>query len=92
MRYKYVYCPEAIPIMTDNVDNLLKELRRKNHEKKRIVLASGGNTDGGPVAKVSSGEDRKADSIIDEETAAKSGVTKGFNDLHEVASRIKGKK
>ena len=69
--------------MTDNVDDLLKELRRKNHEKKRRVLASGGKTVREHAAKVK---------LIDEETAARSIVIKEYRDLHEVASRIKGKK
>jgi hypothetical protein len=78
--------------MTDNVDDLLKELRRKNHEKKRRVLASGGKPDREHIAKASPRKGRKALTLIDEETAAKSVVIKEYRDLHEVASRIKGKK
>jgi|WetSurMetagenome_2_1015567.scaffolds.fasta_scaffold77175_4 hypothetical protein len=78
--------------MTDNVDELLRELRRKNHEKKRRVAASGGKTDREHNTKASSGKGRKDDKLIDEATAAKSIVIKEYRDLHEVASRIKGKK
>jgi hypothetical protein len=78
--------------MTDNVDDLLKELRRKNHEKKRRVLASGGKTNRETIAKASAGKYHKAVKIIDEETAARSIVIKEYRDLHEVASRVKGKK
>jgi hypothetical protein len=81
-----------IPRMTDNVDDLLKELRRKNHEKKRRVLASGVKTDREHIAKASAGKDREAVKLIDETTMAKSVVIKEYRDLHEVASRIKWKK
>jgi hypothetical protein len=69
--------------MTDNVDDLLKELRRKNHEKKRRVLASGGK-----IAR----EHAITVKLIDEETVARSIVIKEYRDMHEVASRVKGKK
>jgi vacuolar-type H+-ATPase subunit H len=78
--------------MTDNVDDLLRELRRKNHEKKRRVLASGEKTAREHKAKASAGKDRKAAKLIDEETAARSVVIREYRDLHEVASRVKGKK
>jgi hypothetical protein len=78
--------------MTDNVDDLLKELRRKNHEKRRRVLASEGNTVKEHSNKAQAGKDRPAVKLVDEETAAKSVVIKEYRDMHEVASRIKGKK
>ena len=78
--------------MTDNVDDLLRELRRKNHEKKRRVLASGGKNVREHVAKTSAGKDAKTFKLIDEETAAKSIVIREYRDMHEVASRVKGKK
>jgi predicted ATP-grasp superfamily ATP-dependent carboligase len=78
--------------MTENVDDLLKELRRKNHEKKRGVLAEGGKTSREYIAKPSNGKNGKTVKLIDETTAAKSIVIKEYLDLHEVASRIKWKK
>jgi len=78
--------------MTDNVDDLLRELRRKNHEKKRRVLASGEKTYREHTTKASNGKDKLAVRLIDEETAARSIVIKEYRDLHEVASRVKGKK
>jgi hypothetical protein len=78
--------------MTDNVDDLVKELRRKNHEKKRIVLASKEKANREENAKPQAGKERKTVKLIDEETAAKSIIIKEYRDLHEVASRVKGKK
>jgi hypothetical protein len=78
--------------MTDNVDDLLKELRRKNHEKRRRVLASEGKANKQHSNKAPTGKDRPAVKMIDEETAAKSIIIKEYRDMHEVASRIKGKK
>jgi hypothetical protein len=77
--------------MTQHVDELVKELRRRNHEKKR-ALSSGSKKGIVHTAKAQSAKDRKTDKLIDEATAARSVDIKGYKDLHEVASRIKGKK
>jgi hypothetical protein len=75
--------------MTENVDGLLEELRRKNVEKRRQALLK----DKAVADVTGRAEFVKGDtgSISGEETV-KLLVAGAYNDLHEVASRIKGKK
>ncbi len=75
--------------MTENVEVLLEELRRRNAEKRRQALlkdlAGADGTDGaGSVIGDNKGSTGKE--------TVKVVVARGHNDLHEVASRIKGKK
>lgn len=76
--------------MTENVDVLLEELRRRNVEKKRKALLKDRiEADGtGRVEPVKG--DSKSGSTGGE--TVKLVVAGAYNDLHEVASRIKGKK
>lgn len=63
--------------MTENVEDLLVELRRRNTAKKRRALLSG---------------ERAGSNEAGEEKAMKTVEVKEYSDLHEVASRIKEKK
>jgi hypothetical protein len=63
--------------MTENVEDLLGELRRRNAEKRRRALLS---------------EHRAEANNVVEEKAVKTVEVKEYKDMHEVASRIKGKK
>ena len=63
--------------MTENVEDLLEELRRRNAEKRRRALLSG---------------QRAAANGTGEEKAVKAVEVKEYKDMHEVASRIKGTK
>lgn len=77
--------------MAEHAEELVKELRRRNFQKKKALASEGKNVRERP-AMFQRGKEKKKHVIIDEETAARSVVVTELKDLHEVASRVKGKK
>jgi len=70
--------------MAEHVDELVKELRRKNFQKKKALASGGGCVEKRPAG--------VRPQIEEKGTAADLPADRGFQDLHEVALRVRGKK